>query len=79
MDEPIDYERLSSLVANKLRERSMAYAMAQNELLENNWLHDQFVSFVDAYAPLIARRVTATSDYNETFKVKLKHIISTIY
>lgn len=79
MDEPIDYERLSSLVANKLRERSMAYAMAQNELLEQNWLHDQFVSFVDAYAPLIARRVTTTADYGESFKAKLKYFINTIY
>ena len=79
MDEPIDYDKLATMVANKLRERSIAYAMGQNELLEQNWLHDQFVSFVDAYAPLIARRITATSDYSETFKIKLKHIISTIY
>ena len=78
MDEPIDYERLSSLVANKLRERSLAYAQANNAL-EDQWLREQVLDIVANNAATVARAVTGCYDFEQSFKTRLKSLINAIY
>lgn len=74
----IDYELLSTMVAEKLRAQSVAYVQGRSTL-EDEWLLDTFLKFIEYNAPFISRRIIATNDYNETFKVKLKSLLNTIY
>ena len=78
MDEPIDYERLSSLVANKLRERGMAYAQA-NAALEDQWLREQVLDIIANNASTVSRAVTGAYDFEQSFKTRLKSLINAIY
>lgn len=74
----IDYDKLATMVAEKLRARSIAYVQGM-ATLDDEWLADQFLRFVDYNSPYISRRITATNDFDDTFKLKRKNVINTIY
>lgn len=74
----IDYELLSTMVTAKLHAQSLACAQGMSTL-EDEWLYDQLRKFVDYNAPYISRRITATNDFDGTFKLMLKNAINTIY
>lgn len=78
MDEHIDYDKLSSLVATKLRMQSVAYAQA-NAALEDQWLREQVLDIIFNNTPVVARAITGSYDFEQSFKTRLKSVINAIY
>jgi hypothetical protein len=74
----IDYDKLSSLVATKLRMQSVAYAQA-NTALEDQWLREQVLDIIANNAHAVSRAVTGSYDFEQSFKARLKSIINAIY
>jgi hypothetical protein len=74
----IDYDKLSSLVATKLRMQSVAYAQA-NTALEDQWLREQVLNIIANNAHAVSRVVTGAYDFEQSFKARLKSIINAIY
>lgn len=78
MNEHIDYDKLSSLVATKLRMQSVAYAQA-NTALEDQWLREQVLDIIANNASTVSRAVTGAYDFEQSFKTRLKSVINAIY
>ena len=74
----IDYDKLSLLVATKLRLQSMAYAQGQSAL-EDVWLREQVLSIIDNNSAFTANTVFRTYEFEQAFKLKLRSIFNNIY
>jgi hypothetical protein len=77
-DDNIDYDKLSTMVADKLRTGIVA-SLQGKDALDDSWLKMELHKWFLDNTTFIARYVFNNYEFDTAFKSKLKSVINTIY
>jgi hypothetical protein len=75
MDDNIDYEKLSTMVAAKLRQGINA-AVQGRDALDETWLHEYMQAWLISNSYEIAVHVLSTNKFDEAFRLRLKYALN---
>jgi hypothetical protein len=77
MDDNIDYDKLATLVAAKLRQGINA-AVQGRDALDETWLAEYMRVWLMSHQIEIATQVFSTYEFERALKLKLRYILSNI-
>lgn len=74
-DDNIDYDKLSTMVASKLRQGVNA-AVQGRDALDETWLAEYMQAWLISNSHAIAAHVLSTNKFDEAFRLRLKYALN---